>query len=67
MKLHERVMIVERAHNKLATVIANALEDTDITYVELWDILNRISASYVKYAIRQERHPDDPEKRGGEE
>jgi hypothetical protein len=66
MKLHERVMIVQGAHNEMAKAVIDVVEKHGLTYLELLACLNDVSASWLKYAIRNERHPDDPEKRGGE-
>lgn len=68
MKLHPRAMLVLQAHNDIDEAVSNAMKKhPDMTYFELLQILNQISASWLKYAIRDERHPDDPDKRGGEE
>jgi hypothetical protein len=60
MKLHGRVMIVQGAHNEMAKAVIDVVEKHGLTYLEL------LSASWLKYAIRNERYSDDPEKRGGE-
>lgn len=39
----------------------------DLTHVELISILNEVQQGWIGYALRDERHPDDPDKRAGEE
>ena len=68
MKLHPRVPIYQKARNDMDAAISEALKrNPDLTYLELASILNEIQRSWIGYGIRDERHPDDPEKRGGEE
>ena len=68
MKLHPRVQIVQRAHNAIDAAVSGAMKEfPDLTYMELMSVLNQIQASWIKWGIRDERHPDDPEERGGEE
>ena len=67
MKLHPRVQIVQQAHNELDLAVIDMCKKYELTYAELFSVLNQIEVSWIKYAIRDERHPDDPEKRGGEE
>jgi len=68
MKLHERTMLVQKHHCDLDKVMIDFMDGRDITYVELLIILSQVTQSMIlKYMLRHERHPDDPEKRGGEE
>lgn len=69
MKLHERVMPVAKIRNEIDKAVLDIISSKhpDLTYLELIAILNELQATYIKYAIRQERHPEDPDKRGGEE
>ena len=68
MKLHERVMPAAKARLDVQEAVTSIVgKHPDLTYLELITILNEVQASWLKWAIRQERHPDDPEKRGGEE
>lgn len=68
IKLHPRVQIYQRARNDIDAAVSEALrKNPDLTYLELAGILNDIQRAWIGYGIRDERHPDDPEKRGGEE
>jgi hypothetical protein len=68
MKLHERVMPAQKAHNDISGAVLEAIgKHPNLTYLEVISILNQIQMSWLKHAIQQERHPNDPEKRGGEE
>jgi hypothetical protein len=65
MKLHPRVPIVQQAHNELGLATIEIVNKYDLTFGELFSVLNQIEASWLKYCIRDERHPDDPDKPGG--
>ena len=69
MKLHDRVMPCQKARLDISTAVLEAVaKHPDLTYLEVLMILNEITGSdWIKYAIRQERHPDDPNKRGSRE
>jgi hypothetical protein len=65
--MHPRGMPASKAHNEIDAFVSEIIKKYDLTYGELMSCLNQIQASWIKYMIRDERHPDDPEKRGGEE
>lgn len=69
MKLHARVMPCQKARLDISTAIQDAVaKNPGLTYLEVIMILNEITGTdWIKYAMRHERHPDDPDKRGGEE
>jgi hypothetical protein len=68
IRLHPRVPIYQKARNDIGKAVSDAMKDNpDLTYLELVGILNEIQRSWIGWGIRDERHPDDPEKRGGEE
>lgn len=68
MRLHERVMPYQKARLDFAVMVVEFCDKhRDLTYLELLSVMNESVATQLKYAIREERHPDDPEKRGGEE
>jgi hypothetical protein len=60
-------MVVEKASYELGDAVRRILTEHQLTDAEIQVILNRESAIWLKYAIRHERHPDDPGKRGDEE
>lgn len=67
MKLHPRTMIVSKASNEFAAFTLDLVEKHELTYGEIVGIFADRLASFAKYMRREERHPNDPEKRGDEE
>jgi hypothetical protein len=68
VKLHSRVMLCQKHHADFFSLMCDFMKDRDITYTELLVVINQVTAEAVlKYMLREERHPDDPEKRAGEE
>jgi len=63
--MHPRVPIVQRAHVELDTAVTEIIKKYELTYYELFGVLNQVEASWLKYAIRDERHPGEPDKPGG--
>lgn len=60
-KLHQRVMIVQSAQIDLNAAVLDVVKKYDLTFTELFGILNQAEAHWLKYALRDERHPDDPD------
>ena len=53
--IHPRYFIVERAEIELSTAVTGIIEKHGLTYVELFKILNGVTTSWLKYALRDER------------
>ena len=66
MRIHPRTRIVERAELQLGDAVRAAVREHDLTTVELMQILASTQLRWLKYALRAERHPDDPDKGGDE-
>ena len=66
MRIHPRTRIVERAELEIGDAVHQAIEEHELTFVEIQQILATTQLRYLKYALRHERHPDDPEKGGDE-
>ena len=66
IKLHERTMHVQGAGVKIKQAILDAASDLDLTAIELARILQQEAMTWMTYALREERHPDDPEKKADE-
>lgn len=66
IRMHERTMIVNQARTDLEGFLIDWEKKYELTYAEVFSILGDRIANIAKYAIRAERHPDDPEKRGDE-
>jgi hypothetical protein len=66
MRMHPRTRIVGRADIQIATAIDKAVSEHDLTCTELMQILASAQLRWLKYALREERHPDNPDKGGDE-
>lgn len=68
-KIHPREAVVKAAEIDLAKGIGDAIEKHKLTEAEALHAVNAAFSGWIaglaKYAIRAERHPDDPEKPGG--
>lgn len=62
MKLYSRVPIVDCADMEIGRELSKIIERFDLTYLEIQNILIHRLAHYNKYALRSERHPEDPDK-----
>ena len=56
--LHPRYFIVEQAEIELSTAVTGIIEKHGLTYAELFKVLNAVTASWLKYALRDERLAD---------
>jgi hypothetical protein len=69
MKLHPRVMIVNKARAALGLALLDVLEKHGLSDGEALMIVNGVCSEYVggvaRHAIRAERHPGQPDKPGG--
>ena len=66
MRLHPRTMVVQRAAGEIRMAILKLVEQHDLTIAETIGILAEAISGEVKWLIRQERHPNDPDKGGDE-
>lgn len=67
MKLHPRYYVVEQAEQEFSRAMAEIETKHNLTYGEVVKLLGNYLANCAKYMIREERHPNDPGKRGDEE
>ena len=67
MKLHSRYFPVRNAHNELASWLLDWMERHDLTWIEAIMCLTEIAHDWMRYPLRRERHPDEPEKKADEE
>lgn len=58
--------IVRDAYFDLATAISSIIKKHDLTHSEVTHILAEEILLWNKYAIRAERHPNDPDAKGDE-
>lgn len=68
-RIHPRETAVKAAEIDLAKVVSDTIEKHKLTEAEALRVVNNALsgwiAGFAKYAIRAERHLDDPEKPGG--
>jgi hypothetical protein len=57
-------MQVEKAEIDLAEFILSWVQEHDLTFAEITKLLAGQILRCNKYAIRTERHPNDPDKKG---
>ncbi len=67
MKLHSRTMVVSQADLEFRTLLRALTEKYDLTFGETIKILSEYLSTEATYMIREERHPEDPGKKGDEE
>lgn len=67
MKIHPRYFVVSKAGIELSEFLINLQQKHELTYGETFKLLGEIIQREAKYAIREERHPDNPDKKGDEE
>lgn len=60
-RVHRREMVVTEAE----FAVHRVLYDAELTFGEQVRVLSSLLSSAAKYAIRAERHPDDPDYPGG--
>lgn len=67
MRVHERTFMVDKAALDLQDVYYQWMKaNPNLTYLEVIICTHRLLDSPLRYALRSERHPDDPEKKADE-
>jgi len=66
MKLHPRTMIVKSAEVELSQFLLNWAERHGLTWCEMARALTEQIQMCLKYILRTERHPEDPNKKAGQ-
>jgi hypothetical protein len=67
LRLHRRTMPVQRASAAIKSALIALQSEWDLTDVEMVAVLLDAAQSVHKYALRRERHPDDPDRKADEE
>ena len=67
MKLHKRYQLCSEAGLALSGLLLKWLEKYDLTELEVIRMLNQEQEKWVRYALRSERHPEDPSRKADEE
>jgi hypothetical protein len=65
--IHPRTHIVQKAGLDIGDAVLKVIRDYELTDAEIAGILAEQILRWNKYAIRHERHPDEPGKGGDEE
>jgi hypothetical protein len=66
VRLHPRTLPVQSASNKIRTELDRLQEQYDLTDVEMLRVLLDHQQSMTKYWLREERHPDEPDRKADE-
>lgn len=66
LRLHDRTRHVQRAEYDIRGKLLDLQEEHDLTDIEMLQVLNSAEGVVLKYMLRRERHPDDPEKKADE-
>lgn len=67
LRAHPRTGVTARADAEFNEAVSQVVKRHQLTSVELMQILAARMQSLLKYMLRHERHPDDPDKGGDEE
>jgi hypothetical protein len=66
IRVHPRTRIVGLANLAIGEAVLKAIQEHELTDAEIAGILAEQILRWNKYAIRHERHPDEPGKGGDE-
>jgi hypothetical protein len=66
ISIHPRYFKVREAKNEIALAVLKVLEKHELTYTEVNGIMLEMAQEWNTQAIRQERHPENPGKKGDE-
>lgn len=66
MKLHPRLYITQKASIEFSNFFLKLVKRYNLTYGEVIKILSSELSDYAKYIIREERHSNEPDKKGDE-
>ena len=67
VRLHSRTMPVAQATNELQKFVLDWSSAHKLTALETATALIETSKNWLKYVLREERHPNEPEKKADEE
>lgn len=65
MTCHPRELVVQQASADIKVALGRVIPKYNLTYGELFSILGECIQNWAKFAIRDERHPGQPDKPGG--
>jgi len=61
MKRHPRAIAAQKAESEISESISAIAEKHELSDIELLQIMNGLLATTLKYMLRAERHPDNPD------
>lgn len=61
---HPRTLIVDKARHAFEIFLLELQQEYALSYGELFSLLGNAITSRAQHQIRQERHPDNPDKGG---
>jgi hypothetical protein len=67
LRVNPRTMPVQEATVEFEMLLLQFERARDLTEVEMLQILAGAQQRILKYMLRAERHPDDPDRKGDEE
>ena len=67
LRLHPRTRPVRKASGAFTDWLIGFQQEHELTDVELMQILTEGQQMVLKYALRAERHPDNPDRKADEE
>ena len=67
IRMNRRTRLVEYAGTALRSCMAEIIRKYELTDAEIQVILNKEAATWLKYALRHERHPGETGKGADEE
>lgn len=62
MRLHPRTMDVQQAAAEIRGALITMQRATGLTDIEMLQAVAEWQGTHLKYMLRAERHPDDPER-----
>lgn len=66
LRMHERTQNVTGALSEMSIACSEIAAKRDLTTAEWVHCLAQLPAQTTKYLLREERHPNDPEKKADE-
>lgn len=67
MRLHDRTLKCQGARIRISEALSKLQEEHELTDIEMLQALSQHQDTMLKYMLRAERHPDNPEKRADED
>lgn len=62
MRLHARTQLVNRARIDVDQALDDVQRQHNLTYVEMLQLVNQWQQECLRFMLRLERHPGDPDK-----